>query len=106
MNPAKMIDQITFQQRGAPDAQGFASNTWTNIATEPTVWAEVKELPGREVAKFSREVSTREIQIFCYYRGDITPKHRILYDGVAWDIHYIRPLPDPDGMEIMAGVVK
>lgn len=82
--------RITFQAiTEAHTATGAMSKTWANVATAPSVWARIKYLRGEEFssAAIDREVvSNQLIRFTTHYRSDITPKHRVVFDGKNWDI--------------------
>lgn len=77
--------RITFQSRtGTQDsATGAYTYSWANLATNPTVWAQVRDvLPSRaESVDADIDMQRRPARIRCRYRSDITSDMRIVYDG-------------------------
>lgn len=73
-------------------------------ATSPlaTVWAEAKDLLGREFTaaqQTNAEITTR---FRIRYRADLTPQHRIAWDGRSYDIVNIAEIGRREGLEINA----
>lgn len=106
MRFGKLDRQITFQAlTEVKDAMGGITETWANLATDPTVWAEKRDMAGRETwasQQYNAEIDTVFI---VRYRSDITPKMRIAYDGRYYNIEAIKEFGRRDGLEIMAGTV-
>ena len=100
MLAGKMDQRITLKSlTNETDALGAVIETW---ATLDTVWAEAKDLTGREfvaAAQVNAEVSAR---FRIRYRTDVTPEMRIGWSGREYDIKSISMLGRKDGLEIMA----
>lgn len=75
--------RITFQRRtGTQDgATGAYTYAWSNIATAPTVWAQVQDVLRAERIDSSISMAERPARIRCRYRSDITSDMRVLYNG-------------------------
>lgn len=94
--------QITIQS--ATEAQatdGFPAKTWANIATDPTVWAQVVPLRGRE--RFDAQQINAEVDTLfrTRWRSDLTEQMRIVYDSTPYDITALTEMGRRDGLEIL-----
>jgi SPP1 family predicted phage head-tail adaptor len=76
-----MSTRVSIQERvNAADAYGQPVATWTTLRT---VWAAVTQLSGTKVFGEPPELTSQvEIRKF----PGLTPAHRILIDGVAYNI--------------------
>lgn len=83
--------RITFQSKviGTNTSNEDEERGWVNIATNPTVYASVDDYRGSEqfVADKMNEFQTSVFVI--RYRDDIKVTMRILFDGLAYNIHSI-----------------
>ena len=86
-NPGRLDRRITIQEDvGTQDAVGQPVEIWQDIATNPTVWAEVVPVGGTEQFQ-ARQVNAEAVAKFrIRYRSDITRKMRVVYDGDDYDI--------------------
>ena len=76
--------QITFQQRTRTqdaDTGAWNESGWANIATNPTVWAQVQDVLSAEKLDDSVSMVNRPARVRCRYRDDITSDMRISYEG-------------------------
>jgi SPP1 family predicted phage head-tail adaptor len=102
MNVGKMDSRITIQTLvESADAIGYLAQSWTDLAT---VWADVTPVSGTEVVRSERKVASRSARFYIRYRSDITPKHRISYDGEFYEIRYLREVGRSEGLEILGEV--
>lgn len=83
--------RITFQTYVlTSDGQGGSTEAWADIASVPTVWAQVKPKSAKEqffAQKIDPDV-THEIVI--RWRDDLNPKMRIVHEGRVFQIKGIR----------------
>lgn len=80
--------RITFQQKvvGENESNEDEEAGWTNIATNPTVWASKKDRSGNEVYRADKLTDYLTVEFVCRYRSDITPKHRIVCRSIPYNI--------------------
>ncbi len=77
-----------------PDGGGGFTESWSDLADAPTVYAAIRPLSGAEVFRF-RQVSTEAThRIVIRYRADLTPARRIVH---ASDVYDIVSVVDADG---------
>lgn len=79
--------RITIERRsGAKDADGNVRQSWDAVAS---LWANVRETPGREVLEAGR-VSGKHSATVWLRSGptarSVTPADRVIFRGVAWDV--------------------
>lgn len=106
MRAGKRDRRITFQAlTDGQDALGGLTETWVNLATNPTVWAGMRQLTGREF--FAAQQVNAEIDtIFeILYRSDLTPKMRIVYDSKNYDIREVKEIGRRKSLEILARAI-
>ena len=98
--------QITFQVgTDGKDAVGAKTITWANVDTDPTPWACVVPLSGREMEKAGHIMSEDVRKFTVLYRTDITVKHRILFEGKTFAITRIDTLGRYEELAITAKAV-
>lgn len=86
----RMDQQITFQRLTATeDGIGGATKAWANLASNATVWAEVKTRVGREVMVEGRLTAQSPTTFRIYWRGDISELDRIVWQGSHYQIRNI-----------------
>lgn len=88
---------ITIQQRSTTqDGRGQEIGTLSNIATNPTVWADVRPATGQErfVAGAEQFQATLTHRIITRYRSDLTNEMVVIWEGKQLDIESIQ---DPSG---------
>lgn len=83
-------------------AQGVAANgertgSWSTYAS---VWAEMREISGREVIASGTDQAQKQVIFFIRYRSDVTERHRMSYDGDFYDIENIREIGRRAGLEL------
>src|SRR3970282_1169961 len=79
----------------AQDGYGAAIPTWGMLAT---VWAEKKDLSGRELFQAQQVNAQTTTQFTIRHRGDVTAKMRVKHDGIYYNVESWQ---DPDGLEVM-----
>jgi SPP1 family predicted phage head-tail adaptor len=65
------------------DASGQVLVRWLPLAT---VWARVEPLGGREGFGQQQWVATGDTRFTIRWRDDVTPLHRVVHDGRAYDV--------------------
>lgn len=87
----KLDQQITFQRFAeTPDGAGGSTETWANLATDPTVWANVKAKAGRESLDEGR-INASFVKLFTIHnRDDLSELDRIVWGGENYNIRGVR----------------
>jgi SPP1 family predicted phage head-tail adaptor len=65
------------------DDSGQSIVRWLPLAT---VWARVELLGGREGFGQQQWVATGDVRFTIRWRDDVTPLHRVVHDGCAFDV--------------------
>ena len=65
------------------DTSGQSVVRWLPLAT---VWARVEPLGGREGFGQQQWVATGDVRFTIRWRDDVTPLHRVLHQGLAYDV--------------------
>jgi SPP1 family predicted phage head-tail adaptor len=65
------------------DDSGQSKPRWLPLAE---VWARVEPLGGREGFGAQQFVATGDLRFTIRWRNDVTPLHRVVYDGAAYDV--------------------
>ena len=65
------------------DASGQSVVRWLPLAT---VWARVEPLGGREAFGQQQWVATGDVRFTIRWRDDVTPLHRVVHEGRAYDV--------------------
>ena len=87
IDPGRLDRQITIQEDvGTQDAAGQPVEDWQDIATNPTIWAEVVPVGGREVFEAQQVGASAVAKFRIRYRGDVLRKMRVVYDSDNYDI--------------------
>ena len=88
MNAGKLRKLITIQQQSATnDEYGAQIISWSSFGIDR--WADVEPLQGREYfagQQFNSKVDTKFI---LRYVAGVTPKMRILYNSLSYDIESV-----------------
>lgn len=88
MDAGKLRERVTFRrQSNVKTATGGLSRSWDDLPSNPTVWAEVKAINGREavIGTVLQGVST--FQITVRYRTDILPSDQVKWGAVELNVH-------------------
>ncbi len=94
MNIGRLDKRITFQQASvSKSGTGQATMSWANVASVPTVWAEVISRGGSEIQEGETLQAQHTWVIRIRPRQDITAKMRALYGS---KILYITSVGDPN----------
>lgn len=81
------------------DAMGGVTYTTAVLAT---VWAEKRDLRGREFFAANAVNAEVETVFRIRYRDDVTPENLISFDGSEFDIVSVAEIGRKEGLEIMA----
>lgn len=93
MKPGKLDKRITLQAESrVADAAGGVALTWANISTNPTVWANVRALSGRERVGADRVEAEAGYLFTIRNRSDITEKNVIVWNSRTFNIKFVRDL--------------
>lgn len=92
MNLASRMDErVTIQAEArTPNGQGGFTTTWADVAS---VWAEIIGLSGEESIEAAIERSSARYRVTIRKRSDVTPRHRLDWNGTKLDVRSV--LPDP-----------
>lgn len=82
------LDQrITFQERqSVSDGIGGSVDTWVDIASLSSVWAQVRPKSGREVTEYDRVNAETSYTFIIRNRSDLLERYRIVWDGEPFNI--------------------
>ena len=87
----KLDEQITFQTyTETADGIGGVTKTWANLASDPTVWAQVRAGSGREAFLEDRTNATAAVIFLVRNRADLTEKMRIVWNSETYNIREIK----------------
>lgn len=79
--------RITFQQPTiTPDAGGAQVPGWTNITTNPTVWARWINVHGEEAISSEALKSAQRATVTVRYRSDVLTTWRVSKGAEYWQI--------------------
>ncbi len=91
MRPGNLDQRVTFQAvTRVADNMGGATETWGNVPSVPTVWANVVPLKGREMAEADRVAAKLMVRVTVRHRTDIAEDDRLLWKGEAYNIRTIK----------------
>lgn len=88
MEAGRLRERVTFRrQSNTKTSTGGLTRTWDDLPTDPTVWAEVVSLNGREavIGTVLQGVSTFQITI--RYRTDIQVSDQVKWNGRELNVH-------------------
>lgn len=95
--------RITIQQPlTGIDATGTPNRGYSDLAT---VWAKQIDVKQDELIDADRTISKLDKIFTIRYRNDVTPEMRLLFEGVAYDIHAITEEGRRIGLNILARAV-
>lgn len=99
MQAGKLDQRVTIQQRSVvADAVGHDTITWVDVAT---VWAQCQPVRGREFFAAAQVQQEQTVKVRIRYRSDVTPLHRLVWQGRAHDITGVVPVGRKDMLELM-----
>lgn len=80
-------DRITFQEPTVNKAtSGAQTEAYANVATNPTVWAQIVYDHGQTVVANEAEKAEQRATVTIRYRSDVSDKWQVLIDGNPWKI--------------------
>lgn len=98
MNIGKLDRWITLQSEvNTQDSSGGYVKTWT---TFKQVWASKVDNKGDEGMESGRDTTTTTTTFKIRYISSLTTKHRLVYNGVNYDIEVIKELGRREGQEL------
>lgn len=103
---SKLDQQVTFKTpTEAKNAVHEIIQTWANISTDPTVWAQIEPVNGREYFESQQIRAESNVKITIRARSDLTTKMRVVHGSVTYEIDYIPPYIRQQYMTLMCHVV-
>lgn len=84
MNPGKLDRRLTILARN--ETRGTAGGLAIAYAEEDTVWAELVESGGQESRSSDALRGVVSATFRIRYRPSLTSQHRVIYDGLTYDI--------------------
>jgi SPP1 family predicted phage head-tail adaptor len=92
MKAGDLRHKVTIQQ-SLPDRDSYGTEVprWSDFAT---VWAEVKDISGREYTAMQQAISNIAVRVRIRYLGGVVPTMRVIYGSRTLDIVSVI---DPDG---------
>lgn len=95
MKAGLLKDRVTIQQQNrTPNGQGGFSVGWANVADTPTIWARVIGLSGDESVAAAVERASMRWRVEIRRRTDITPAHRLVWNGTNLNVKAVFPHPN------------
>ncbi len=92
---ADLRTRITFQAPTiSSDPGGAQKTTYTNVGTNPSVWAQWINDHGQESVSSNAEISVQRATVRVRHRSDIVETWRVLKNNEAWNILSIDPVQD------------
>jgi SPP1 family predicted phage head-tail adaptor len=70
------------------DGMGGWEETWADLAT---VWARVEALKGEEYFAAAQMQNSVSHRVTMRYRADLTPSHRLIFEGRTLNIEAVLP---------------
>jgi SPP1 family predicted phage head-tail adaptor len=101
MIAAGKLDRRIVLKTVTVDTDEFNAPTET-LSDLATVWAEKRDLRGREYFQANSENAQIETVFRIRWRSDVSPLNRIAFDGRDYDIVSVAEIGRRDGLEIMA----
>ena len=95
-DPGDLDQRVTFQSpSGATDAGGGRATGWTDIAANPTVWANIEALTGREGVEADKLEASARYRVTIRNRSDVDSSMRLVWLTNGNLALNIREMPDP-----------
>lgn len=88
VNVGEMDKRITFIRKviQTNDFNEDGEESWTEVASNPTVFARVRQKPGKELMTADRVTYVQHSTFSIRYRSDITVMNRVVYEGRPYNI--------------------
>lgn len=105
MQAGRLDRRVTLQQRtlAAANARGEKVPSFSTLAT---VWGSRRDVGGRELFASGQPHAEATTRFLIRYRSDLTPIHRLVCDGVTYDVVHVAELGRRDGLELSCKVVS
>lgn len=104
LNPGHLDRRIELQRRVlTQDAQGQQVQSFETYAT---VWAEKRDIAGREYFAAEAVQSQVTTRFRIRWRSDVLATDRIAYDAKSYDLEQIAEIGRRDGIELLAVAVQ
>ena len=99
LSAGRLDQRVTLQQKTvARGALGGHQETWATLAT---VWAESRDMSGKEIFNAKAMGSEATQMITIRFRTDVTPDMRVLFaDGSVARIEWVRHVTRREYMEL------
>ena len=82
-----MRDRITFQSPTiSKTGEGAQTEAYTNVASNPTVWALIVYDHGQTVVTNEAEEAEQRATVTIRYRSDVSDKWQVLIDDNPWKL--------------------
>jgi len=95
--PGQLTQRITFQgETRTPDGAGGSTISFGDIATTPTVWADVFAIRGNETDAEGRLNAAGLYKFTIRNRDDINEKHQIVWNAETYNIRNVRRMGGRD----------
>lgn len=92
MRVSQFNERITFEEPSSSiDSSGGEVDSWSEIETDPTMWAKVQPSAGSEGFEGDIKTSKKSYSFMIRHRNDITTKQRIVWKNKKWDITSVDP---------------
>lgn len=99
--------KVTFQSASeSTDAYHEVTKTWSNISSNPTVWAYVEPVKGSEVFEAQKVNAKHTILITIRPRNDLTGKMRVVFNSNNYELTYVPPYEPRKEMILHASLVE
>lgn len=105
MRAGRLDRRLTLQSRtlAAPNARGEKIPSYSTLAT---VWGGRRDVSGREFVSAGQLHSEASTRFEIRYRSDLTPIHRVVCEGVTYDIVHVAEIGRRKGLELVCKVVS
>ncbi len=105
MQPGRLDRLVTLQSRTLAAASAYGEKL-ASYSTLAQVWAERRDVSGREYFAAGQLHAEASAAFRIRYRSGLTPIHRIVDDGVIYDVLHIAEIGRKDGLELVCKVVS
>lgn len=101
MDAGLLTRRIVIEARETADDPDYGEpiEKWVPIAK---VWANFRPTRGNESYAAAQRFADVQAKFHIRFRRDVTPKHRIAYDGRLWDIVEVLEVGNREGLDILA----
>lgn len=105
MRAGTLDRRVTLQSRtlAAANARGEKIPSWSDLAT---VWAQKRDLSGRELYAASQLHAEASVAFRIRYRSGLTTVNRLVYDGLNYDVLHLSEIGRREGYELLCKRVE